>query len=191
MSFSAKNAGWLFLILVTLAFSGWYFASSKAHYKLDDKTLNLTADNRITNLTLVQYDKSGHKVHQLKTPQMIHIPNENTNYFTEPRIIIIQDKQQPWEIQAKEGTSVKGGEKITLRSNVIIEQYLSSQGEKNHFETEMLDYYPQKKMAETDQSIHYEQPGAVVESLGMRAWLEDKRIQLLSRARGHYEPSHG
>ncbi|MCC5792499.1 MAG: LPS export ABC transporter periplasmic protein LptC [Legionellaceae bacterium] len=190
MNSAPQNALWIFLIMLALAVSGWYFASNTQQYRLDEDALSITADNRIRNLQVTRFDASGALLHQLTTPYMVHIPKDDTNHFSEPRILIVDKKQAPWKIQASKGISLHGGEKIHLQDKVIMEQSIGDKGETNRFLTDAIDYYPRKKFAETQAPIRYQQPGSSVESLGMRAWLEHKHIQLLSRARGRYEPAH-
>ena len=151
--------------------------------------MNDTVDNRIINLNLVQYNASGALAHQLKTPLMTHIPNGNVNHFNEPRITIMQEKQEPWHIQSKEGYSFDGGEKIIFKSQVQFEQMLAKNDGSNYFTTEELTYFPKIKIAQTDKDIHYVQPGSIVNAKGLKAWLNDKRVQLLSEARGSYAPA--
>lgn len=189
MNVSTNNALWFFLIIASLAFSGWYFASKAPRYTMNDKSLNESIDNRIINLDLKQYNAQGQLAHRLKTPLMTHVPNGDVNHFTQPRITIMQEKQEPWNIQSQEGTSQKGGEKIIFKNQVKLTQKLVNTDAVNYFETEELSYFPKDKMAETSKDIHYVQPGAVVDATGLKAWLNEKRVQLLSNARGIYAPA--
>ncbi|WP_196211486.1 LPS export ABC transporter periplasmic protein LptC, partial [Legionella pneumophila] len=37
----------------------------------------------------------------------------------------------------------------------------------------------------------FEQPGNIIQSTGMNAYLDEKRVELLHKARGSYDPAKG
>lgn len=191
MNSGSKQAVWLFVALVCLAASGWYFASTpKKIDQMDDETLSTTADAIITNLTVQRFDLQGHLINSLKTPLLHHIPRHNQHWFKNPSILVTQEAQAPWEIHAEQATSLQGGEQITFSHQVIIEQK-EKNSVKNTFLTEELTYFPKTKFAITDKEITFKQPGSIVHSLGMEAWLSEKRVKLLNQARGKYDPKQG
>lgn len=188
---AAKQAAWLFIALISLACSGWYFASSSVKFKLDAHTLSTTTDMVVNNLTVRQFDKEGKLINYLKTPLMHHIPANNTHVFKTPHIIITQDDQPDWDINAQQATALYGGEEITFNKNVIVHQGNDENTQESTFKTEAITYFPKNKMATTPLDVTYESSGNIVQATGMKAYLAEKRVQLLSQARGKYEPKHG
>lgn len=182
---------WLLLALISMAVSGWYFASSTPMKRLDAKTLSTTADTVINELTVHQFDTNGRLVNYLKTPLMKHVAHENTNWIKEPHIIVTQDNQPAWEIRAQEATAVHGSQEITFNKNVVIHQNKDEHTEESTMTTEAITYFTKDKLATTPLEITYERAGSIVQSTGMRAYLADKRVVLLSNARGTYGPNHG
>ncbi|WP_133128217.1 LPS export ABC transporter periplasmic protein LptC [Legionella nagasakiensis] len=188
---ASKQAAWLFIALISLACSGWYFASTPATQKLDDKTLSTTVDTTIHQLTVYQYDAHGKLVNYLQTPLLRHIPQDNKHWLKTPHIIITQAKEPPWEIRSKQAISLHGGEKITFSKSVVIHQPKDGHTPESTLKTEEMIYFPKEKLAMTEKEVTYEQPGNIVQSTGMKAYLAEKRVQLLNRARGIYDPKHG
>lgn len=188
---ATKQAIWLFVALASLACSGWYFASSTPLNTLDEHTLSTTADVTVHDLTIHQYDSNGQLSHYLHTPLMRHIPENNTHWFKTPHIIIAQQNQAPWEIHAQQATAINGGQQISFDKHVVVRQKKDGHSEESTFKTEQITYYPKDKLAMTLLDVIYEQPGTTVRSTGMKAYLADKRIQLLSQARGSYVPKQG
>lgn len=182
---------WLLLALVSLAFSGWYFASSKAVMRLDAHTLSTTADTVINELSVHQFDTNGHLVHSLTTPLMRHISLNNTNWLKSPHIIVKQDNQPAWEIHAEQATALYGGQQITFNKDVVIHQNKDEHTEESTLSTDSMTYFTKDKLATTLLDITYERAGSIVKSTGMKAYLADKRVVLLSNARGTYGPNHG
>jgi len=188
---ATKQAVWLFIALICIACSSWYFASSPKVNKLDKQTLSTTADMVIHHLTVHQFDTEGKLVNDLKTPLMRHISANNTHWFKTPDIIISQPNQPAWTIHAKEATALYGGQQITLNNNVIIHQEKDEHTQESTFKTESITYFPKDKLATTPLDITYEHSGHVLQSTGMKAYLAEKRIQLLSQAKGTYEARDG
>jgi lipopolysaccharide export system protein LptC len=186
---ATKQAAWLFCAIIALACSGMYFASSKPVKRLDDSTLSKTADIVVSNLSIRRFDETGKLINYLQTPMMQHIPENNTHLITLPRLSLTQTNQPAWEISAEMATGLNGGEQITFIQNVIIHQGKNEKGQESTIKTEHLDYYSKSKIASTEAPVSFEQPGSIVHSKGMKAYLDDKRVQL-SQARATFEPKH-
>ncbi|KTD25697.1 Uncharacterized protein YrbK clustered with lipopolysaccharide transporters [Legionella lansingensis] len=188
---AAKHTFWLFCVLIALACSGWYFASSADIMKLDDKTLSQSADTIVTNLSIRRFDDKGALVNFLQTPEMQHIPAENTHLLRRPHIVVVQPGQPEWQISSDHAKAIHGGEQITFINNVVVHQNKGERTQESTMRTEELVYYPKQKLATSKLAVSFEQPGTIVRSQGMKAYLADKKVQLLSRARAIYEPKHG
>ena len=187
---AARHAGWLFFALIALASLGLYFASSTPIPRLDDKTLSLTADTIITNVSVRKFDATGKMVNYLHTPEIQHIPDNNIYLLKLPQIALWQDNQPGWKISSRQAKAINGGEQITFMHQVVIHQDKSAHSQESTMKTEKLIYLSKEKIAHTDLTVRFEQPGTIVYSKGMKAYLVDKRIQLLSRARATFEPKH-
>ena len=188
---AARQAIWLFITLIGLAGSGWYFASVKPMHKLDEHTLSTTADMMIRNLTVHQFDTNGRLANYLKTPLMHHISANNTHWLKTPHIVIAQENQPAWEIHAEQATALNGGQQITFNKNVVVHQEKDKHTQESTLKTEAITYFPKDKLASTLLDVTYERPGNTVQSTGMKAYLAEKRVLLLSKARGTYEPNNG
>ncbi len=187
---ASKQAAWLFLVLIGLACSGWYFASTPLVVKLDDQTLSTSADIIIDNLTVRQFDEQGYLVNYLRTPYVKHIPMDNQHLIKTPHITITQPDQSSWEIRSQKATALYGGKEITFLQDVVIHQKQNAHSPASILTTQEITYYPQKKFASTAADVKFQQPGNIVQSKGMKAYLAEKRVQLLSQARGVYDPKH-
>jgi lipopolysaccharide export system protein LptC len=189
---AAKQSAWGFFLLMVLSCSGWYFASSSSVIKLDDNTLAKTPDSIATGIKVWQFNAKGTLAHVLESPKAKHIPEKNTYFFDFPHIILSQEKDEPtWDIRAEKAIALSKGKQITLIGNVIIHQEKSIKSPESTLKTEELAYFPEKKFATTTRAVIFEQPGSTIHSQGMNAYLEQKRVELLNKARATYEPNHG
>jgi lipopolysaccharide export system protein LptC len=188
---AAKQTFWLFLILIGLALSAWYFKNSTTIVKLDQKTLSHSPDTVITNLRVRRFDEQGQLTTYLQTPEMEHIPAENTHWLKTPQILVMQPGQPAWHISSRFAKAIHGGEQITFLQKVIVHQNRDAQIQESTMRTEELLYFPKDKLATSNLAVSFEQPGAIVHSKGMKAYLAEKKVHLLSKAHAIYDPKHG
>lgn len=187
---AAKQAVWLFMVLLALSGLGWYCASSDPVQRLDKETLAKTVDLTVYHLVAKQFDAQGQLLHRLETPQLQHIPYDNTHELVTPYVMFSQSEQPPWELRAQTAKAINGGQMITFSDDVVIHQIDPHTNTESTITTEELTYYPKKKLAVTDKEICLKRPGSVVQSDGMRAYLADSRVELMRNARGQYKDSH-
>ncbi len=187
---TAKQASWFFCLLISLAFSGWYFATSTPKASLDEAALSQEADSVISNLTLYRFDEHGKISSYLQAPRLKHIPYQDTYFFSNPFIVLAQTDQPSWKIRSHQAIAINKAEQITFLKNVVIHQSPGAHQNESTIKTEKLIYYPKDKIATTELSVSFEQPGSIAHSVGMKAYLAEKRIQLLNKARAIYEPKH-
>lgn len=187
---AGKQAAWIFSVLIGLAFSGWYFAASEELIEIDEKSLTHTVDTIINDLHVKEYNDKGLLINSLTSPLVKHTPFEDKHWFKKPVIRVTQNDEEPWLINAMEATSYNSGDKIILNHDVVIHQ-TSSNHQNSTITTNQLIYFPNKKIAISEEHVMFKQPGTTVQSNGMKAWLAEKRVKLLGKARGQYDPKQG
>lgn len=160
------------------------FLKAQTIYKLDQITLSTTVDTTIQKLTVSQFDETGQLAHYLFTPEMRHIPENNTHHLASPQIQIKQPGQADWKIDAHHAKAIHGGKEILFTGKVNVHQ--DEKG--NSLTTEELTYFSQEKLATSHSMVLFKQPGSTVHSQGMRAYLDKKQIQLLSRPYATFNP---
>lgn len=188
---AAKQALWLFFTLIILAISAWYYSNMETATKLDNETLSSTIDATITQLTVRQFNSEGLLTNLLITPLMQHIPKEDIHLLQTPHITIAQVDQPSWDIRSLKAKSFNGGQRIIFSKEVIVHQNQGDKTQESTLKTEEVTYYPKEKKATTDLFVTFEQPGNIIQSTGMNAYLDEKRVELLHQARGSYVPAKG
>lgn len=188
---SARQSIGLSILLMGVACSSWYLTIPAHSLKLDEHTLSTTANIVMHNLTVKQFNNEGQLVHSLQTPLMRHIEQNNTHWFKNPYIVIAEINQPVWEIKANQATALYGGQQITFNKNVVLHQGKDAHNEESTLKTEAITYFPKKKIATTSLKVTYERPQTMIQSKGMKAYLAEKRVVLLSEARSRYEPKPG
>lgn len=185
-----KQSLWVLLTFLLLIGSGWYYSHMKPMIKLDNETLSTTVDTTVTQLSVKQFNETGGLANLLVTPLMEHIPKGNIHLLKTPRIVIGQIDQPAWEIHSLKAKSFEGGQRITFIDKVEVHQNAGKTNQESTLKTEEVTYYPKEKRATTDLFVTFEQPGNLVESTGMNAYLDEKRVELLHGAKGSYAPTN-
>ncbi|MCX7117154.1 MAG: LPS export ABC transporter periplasmic protein LptC [Legionellales bacterium] len=154
---SLKQAIWLFILLLSLACSGWFFASHPAVPKLNEQDLSKTTDMTIRQLTVRQFDAKGRLSNQLTTSKLHHIPRENMHWLQTPHILISQNAHPPITINSLEATAYQGGQQITFDKHVLIHQTKDKQTEEATIKTESITFFPKEKSATSTREITLDQ----------------------------------
>lgn len=186
---SAKQTLWFLLAAVLLIGSTWYYKQLKPSFRLDSDALATSIDSTVYKLTVKQFNENGELANLLSTPVMEHIPKDNIHLLKTPHIVIKEQAQAAWEISSLSAKSYDGGEYITFSKKVVVHQAPDKNNQESTLKTEEITYFPKEKKATTNLFVTFEQPGNIIESTGMNAYLEEKRVELLHGAKGSYVPS--
>ncbi|MCR6650650.1 MAG: LPS export ABC transporter periplasmic protein LptC [Cellvibrionaceae bacterium] len=103
-----------------------------------------------------------------------------------PQLTLYTD-DKPWYVTADKGELSERGTLLTLWPNVRIWQE-ENPDEVTELTTSRLEIRPQDKMIATEAEVNITSPMGKVEAQGMSVDLDNKRIQLRNRVRGHHEP---
>lgn len=104
-----------------------------------------------------------------------------------PKLTLHSSEKPPWRITADEGKAEKNGDLIKLWGNVHIWQQ-DEFGQISELTTPYLVVKPEQQYAETDKPVMIVSAGSTTNAVGMKAFLQQDKIQLLSQVRGIHEP---
>ncbi|MDF1758855.1 MAG: LPS export ABC transporter periplasmic protein LptC [Legionellaceae bacterium] len=188
-----KFTGWLVTLFAVMACSTWYYIDSFSNIKIsfDGADLRKSIDATITDLSVKEFDANGVMINFLETPLIRHVPENNTHYLTKPHLIINQEDKAPWEINSLEAVAMRGGKEVKFSDDVVIVQKEYGNSEEVSVYTDEITYFPGEKYALTQKNVKLLQGGSFIMATGIKAYLDESRVQLLSNARAHYEKSHG
>ena len=174
---SLKKGVWLLAAL--MGFGCFFLQLSHQHAieKPQFRVFTVGADAVVLNLAVQQFDASGSIKNTLFTPEVIHLPQQKMHQLRQPLITIHEDNQPDWQIRANTAHALYGGKQINFLGDVLIQQPEKD----NQVSTPSLTYYTDKQLAISLAKVEFKQPGSIVHSQGMRAYLDKKVIQLLSQ----------
>lgn len=186
---SARSLATTVVLLLAFIYSGWLIkltstSNNEAQYS------DHIPDFYLTDVVSAEFDAKGQVLHKLISPKVIHIPFQDTLLLRTPAITIYSEDnppQAPWQINALHGKTINKNQRAWLWGNVVLHQSASDQNKMITILTSRLMVIPSINIAQTHAPVTVIQPGLTVHSVGMRAYLKEKRVDLLSRAQGEYD----
>ena len=180
----------LALILVILA-AMTYWALDKL--TKDDLTklskLAHYPDYYMENFTTLTMNQDGTPKNRLYADYMAHYPDDNTSELHQPKMIFFREDQQPINVRSDRGWVTSNNDVILLKGNV----YLHQNDDDGNLKTELLAedarVLVDKKYAETDKATTLINRKSTTTSVGMRAYMQEQRMEFLSNVRTIIESS--
>ncbi|MEW6354426.1 MAG: LPS export ABC transporter periplasmic protein LptC [Pseudomonadota bacterium] len=146
-------------------------------------------DYTMEDFTVTAMGVTGKPEHRLQAAYMAHYPDDMTTEFTQPHITVYRsDGSAPWHIHAERGWMAADHKFILLRGDVLIENPDAPPLRVVRLTTRELRVLADEEYAETDQPVTIRSKTGVTKGVGMKAYLKDGRLQLLSQVRGSYAP---
>lgn len=169
------------VLLFAVVASGWLL-----------RELEITAETReearpsdrpdliMEQLSMTAMDERGQPKRRLEAARMAHFPESASHRLEQPYLIMYQENQEPWHVQSEQGIITEDGDEIMLLGAVQIWRTANGEQPELEIETRDLRVLPEEDFGETDQAAIIKTRNSQSQGIGMRAFLKESRIQLLS-----------
>lgn len=167
--------------------TAWWYWQQQKQQQTEHTDVSHQLDFYMQGVTATRFDKQGQLVSSLYSPKVTHYPHQDTYLLENPDIQLREENNpQPWQIRAYHGKALHQMTYVELWEDVRIHQNNSSAHPTTTILTSFLIVKPKIKYAETDKPVTFLQPGTRINSIGMRAYFNQQKVELLSHARGYY-----
>lgn len=159
----------------------------------DDEGLHFTRkehkpDYYMENFNTLTMDQDGLPKNKLHAEYMAHYPNDDTTELINPVLELYRLEKPPMIISAEKGWVTSNNEVILLTGAVNLRQ-MGHDGELElQVDTSDVRILIDQDYAETDKYSVITGKRTVVNSVGMRAYFKQNRIELLNDVIGKIEP---
>lgn len=143
-------------------------------------------DFYVINARTVQYQPDGKRNYQLTAEKMEHLKAGDISLLTRPDLKSYRGTELPWHITSERGEVGPAGEEVELIDNVRIAR-TDAEGRPTIITTTRMTVLPEKDYAETRQPVRIVAANGVTTATGMKAYLNEGRMLLLSNVRGQHE----
>lgn len=179
------------LVLAGLAVvSGWLLQRLGVDAEVRQQSGRHTPDYYVENFTSTTMDVNGFPRRRVNADYMAHFPDTDTHELSNPYMILYRDSAAPWHVRSERGWISSTGEVMLLLGKVHIWRN-NARGERQmEIRTEDLRVLPDTNYGETDKLAIITTPGSESRGVGMRAFMDESRLQLLSQVHTRYDPAY-
>ncbi|MFL7963648.1 lipopolysaccharide export system protein LptC [Pseudomonas sp. NFACC15-1] len=139
-----------------------------------------------TNTHTLQYLPDGKVQYEMTSDKVDHVKATDITLVTKPDLNMFRGTEFPWHVQSEHAEVNSGGTEVELIDSVRV----ARTDEKNRttiITSTRMTVFPQQEYAQTEQPVRIDGAGGVSTGTGMKAYLKESRIHLLSNVRGQYE----
>ena len=139
-----------------------------------------------THAHIRQFQADGKLKYDLKAPRFEHQKDTDEGLVLEPVMDLYQNSDTPWNVTSERATIAPEGDSVELIDNVRLER-IPAKGQATVLTTTQLTVFPDQEYAQTQQAVRIEAVSGVTTAVGMKAYLKEGRMILLSNVRGQHE----
>lgn len=141
-------------------------------------------DYYLEGVTMTRFDAEGTPHQRLKTPRLVHTPNDDTTRSETPKARFFDSEGRTWLGSGDTGKLGPGSELLTLQGNAT----LIAPNEGWQLETDTLHVDIDDGYAWSDSPALLQKPPQRVRGERFEAWFDDNRMRLTDEVRGHHPP---
>lgn len=130
------------------------------------------------------YTEAGLVAQEATAKDALHYKNQDKTLLSEPSVTTYADNRDTWFTDARQGSIAEDGNRLELWDDV----HIRKDDDSLSVRTERLVVFPEQNMAETDKPVILTGKGTRTDAVGMRAWLETQKIELLSEVKTVHDP---
>lgn len=153
----------------------------------DTPTSRHAADFFVENFVATTMDENGKPRRRVTAEHMSHFPDTDTHELTRPYLEVFSEAQLPWHVTSERGWLSAKGDVMLLLGEVHIWRNAPDGTRKMDIRTSDLRVLPESEYGETDKPVTITTPRSQSRSIGMRAFLGQGRMEMLSQVRTIYD----
>ncbi|NIM72208.1 MAG: LPS export ABC transporter periplasmic protein LptC [Gammaproteobacteria bacterium] len=176
-------------VLVTLAVaSGLWLAAIGQPQGQSARFTGRAPDLTMEEFEVTTMGEDGNPLRRLSAAYMAHFNTTGTKELRHPHLVVYRSGSEPWHIASERGWISADNDVLMLLGRVDIWRNYPQGRREIHIETEDLRVLPDVEFAETALPVAISTPESLTRGVGMRAYLGENRVQLLSRVKTTIEP---
>ncbi len=172
----------IFALLIALGY--WNISPDSFDERPVSSTTN-DIDFYVINPRSQQFEVDGKLSYEMQANKLEHDKRSDITRLDQPDMLLYRGQELPWHVQSLTGEVLPGGSQVELIDQVRV-QRTDAKGRPTLLTTTRLSVFPDKEYAQTSQAVRIEAANGVTTAQGMKAYLNDGRLLLLSNVRGQH-----
>ncbi len=171
----------LAVLIVLAASSAWILHDLEPELLAGGEPPIQVPDLIVENFVTTVRDEEGRPTQRIEAVYMAHFPETGTREFTWPRLTMYREDPTSWQIRSERGWLSASGDVMLLQGEVLIWRNDRDGAPRIEIKTRDLRVLPDANYGETDRPVVVTTRHSRSRGVGMRAWLEKGRLELLSQ----------
>ena len=155
-----------------------------------DKHTSSEAENAIdfyvTGASTQQYQADGKLHYAMTASKLEHLKASDITLVEKPDLHLYRGSQYPWHVRSEKGEVGPEGKQVELIDQVRIAR-TDAKNRPTVITSSRMTVFPDEEYAQTGQAVRIEAANGVTTAQGMKAYMNDGKISLLSNVRGQHE----
>ncbi len=155
-----------------------------------DKTASTRQDSAIdfyvVGASTKQFQVDGKLHYEMTASKLEHIKATDITLVDKPDLQLYRGTEQPWHVRSEKGEVAPEGKQVELIDNVRIAR-TDAKGRPTIITSSRVTVFPDEEYAQTQQAVKIEAANGVTTAQGMKAYMNDGKVYLLSNVRGQHE----
>ena len=173
-------------LLAAAGASGWMLYNLDLDAPVTVQRPSDAPDAYMENFVTVEMDGAGKPKRRLEADYMAYHADETVE-LSNPRYVLYRVEGEPWHVRSERGQVSADGTVVLLMGKVDIWRNDASGARDLDIRTEHLKVLPESEYGETEELVTIRTPSGTSTGVGMRAYLDETRFQLLSQVRTHVD----
>ncbi|MFC6336233.1 LPS export ABC transporter periplasmic protein LptC [Pseudomonas sp. CCM 7891] len=186
---SKKIRNFLIFAVIALLFAAVGYWNISPERFLDQPVAKVNEgaiDYYATNAYSVQFLPDGKVQYEMTADKVEHLKVSEVTLLTKPDLNLYRGTEFPWHVTSERGEVNPDGTEVELIDSVRVAR-TDAKNRNTLITSSRMTVFPQKQYAQTEQDVRIDGAGGVSTGKGMKAYLKESRIHLLSNVRGQYE----
>lgn len=145
-------------------------------------------DGFVVNGHYLSYDETGRLTTRFRSPRIEQFESSNETVMNSPRATLYgEEGTPPWQVQATEGHFFEADQLVHLTGDVKVTREAEN-GRPLTLTTTELTVNNAERTVYTDEPVELIDTVGQTRATGMKAWIDDRILELNSQVEGLYEP---
>lgn len=157
-------------MFAVLGGAGWWLSRSLVE-EPPPRSRGRAPNYVVSDFRAIETDPSGRPTRRLVAAQLRQFVPEDLSELDVPHLTVFEpDGAPPWEIRARHGLLLAGGDEVRLSDTVSVERAGTSLTRSFRLATTELTLWPKRDYAQGDQPVRIDSDGDWLTAAGIRLW---------------------
>jgi lipopolysaccharide export system protein LptC len=174
-------------LLITALGSAWLLNVVSEQKPKSEKDSYHEPDYYMEDFTTLTMNQDGTPKSSLYAVHMAHFPDNDTSELLQPKMELYRSSKLPMYVSADKGWVTADNEVILLKGNVQLWEFDETGERILQVNTSKAHVLLEQNYAETDQPATIKTRRTTINGIGMRAYFDDSRLEVLKDVHTHIE----